>query len=58
MRHAEAGDLLNDILEETIPMHARMIHGRRKDGTLYEESQPYDAHGRVRCKPPSALDNH
>ena len=28
-------------------MHARMIHGRRKDGELYQESQEYDANGRV-----------
>lgn len=48
MRHANAGGLLDDVLKNTIPMHARMIHGRSKNGTLYEESQFYDAHGRVR----------
>lgn len=47
MRQANAKELLDDVLKETIPMHARMIHGRRNDGTLYEESQQYDAHGRV-----------
>lgn len=48
MRNAKAEGLLDDILKETIPMHARMIHGRGKGGELYEESQYYDAHGRVR----------
>ena len=63
MRHADAGNLLIEVLEETIPMHARMIHGRGKDGKLTEESQPYDAHGRV-CslheishKPPLMIDS-
>lgn len=50
MRKAECGDLLDSILRETIPMHARMIHGRRKTGEFYEESQPYDAHGRVNLR--------
>ncbi|CAD6593433.1 MAG: kynurenine 3-monooxygenase, mitochondrial precursor [Alectoria sarmentosa] len=27
-------------------MHARMIHGRRKGGEIYHESQEYDANGR------------
>lgn len=47
MRHANAEGLLEDVLGETIPMHARMIHGRDKSGALSEESQRYDAHGRV-----------
>ena len=47
MKQANREGLLDDILQETIPMHARMIHGRRKTGELYEESQAYDAHGRV-----------
>lgn len=47
MRLAKADGLLEDVLKETIPMHGRMIHGRRKDGELYAESQQYDAHGRV-----------
>ena len=34
-------------------MHGRMIHGRSKLGEIYEESQEYDVHGRVRfiCLP-------
>ena len=47
MKLADAGRLLEDVLRETIPMHGRMIHGRGKNGDLYEESQAYDAHGRV-----------
>jgi len=47
MRLADVEDLLEDVLQETIPMHGRMIHGRHKGGELYTESQQYDAHGRV-----------
>lgn len=47
MRQAQCEGLLEDVLAETIPMHARMIHGRRKTGEIYEESQAYDANGRV-----------
>lgn len=47
MRQSQCHELLQHVLEETIPMHARMIHGRRKNGALYEESQAYDANGRV-----------
>ncbi|MCJ1341758.1 kynurenine 3-monooxygenase, mitochondrial precursor [Bachmanniomyces sp. S44760] len=46
MRHARYEGLIDSILQETIPMHARMIHGRGKTGSLYEESQEYDVHGR------------
>ena len=47
MRHANCEGLLEAVLEESIPMHGRMIHGRRQDGELYEEPQLYDARGRV-----------
>lgn len=47
MRNAGPGDLLNDVLKESIPMHGRMIHGRSRGGELYQESQAYDVHGRV-----------
>ena len=50
MKLADADGLLDDVLRETIPMHGRMIHGRGKDGELYEDSQAYDAHGRVCLK--------
>ena len=47
LRHANCEGLLEDVLAETIPMHGRMIHGKKPTGELYEESQLYDAHGRV-----------
>ncbi|KAL8725692.1 MAG: hypothetical protein Q9166_007206 [cf. Caloplaca sp. 2 TL-2023] len=46
MRHARCEGLLDAVLNESIPMHGRMIHGRGKDGELYEEPQLYDAQGR------------
>ncbi|KAL8650137.1 MAG: hypothetical protein Q9226_005278 [Calogaya cf. arnoldii] len=46
MRHAECEGLLDAVLEESIPMHGRMIHGRSQDGKLYQEPQLYDAQGR------------
>ena len=48
LRHAHYDGLLHDVLKNTIPMHSRMIHGRRKNGKLFQESQAYDAYGRVR----------
>lgn len=47
MRLARCQGLLDAVLNETIPMHGRMIHGQRASGELYEESQAYDAQGRV-----------
>lgn len=47
MRTARAGNLLDEVLNETIPMHGRMIHGRRKNDQLFQEPQAYDVHGRV-----------
>lgn len=46
MKLANCEGLLDAVLSETIPMHGRMIHGRETGGTLYEESQSYDARGR------------
>jgi hypothetical protein len=46
MRKARCPGLVESVLAETIPMHGRMIHGR-KNGRLFEESQAYDIHGRV-----------
>lgn len=48
MRYTQCEGLIDAVLAETIPMHGRMIHGRRKGGELYEESQEYDVHHRVR----------
>lgn len=47
MKEARCERLVENVLNETIPMHSRMIHGRRQNGKKYQESQKYDAHGRV-----------
>ena len=47
MKHAECEGLVEAVLQETIPMHGRMIHGQNQSGQLYEEPQAYDAQGRV-----------
>lgn len=47
MRHTQCEGLIDSVLAETIPMHGRMIHGRRKGGDLYQEPQEYDVHHRV-----------
>ncbi|KAK4124521.1 FAD/NAD(P)-binding domain-containing protein [Parathielavia appendiculata] len=46
MRHAGHQKLIDHVMGATIPMRGRMIHGKRADGSLYEEPQDYDAHGR------------
>lgn len=46
MKQANYPGLVDAILSETIPMYGRMIHGQ-KNGSLFEESQAYDIHGRV-----------
>jgi len=46
MKKANCPGLLDSILDDTIPMHGRMIHGIKND-KLFEESQVYDVHGRV-----------
>ena len=50
MRQSQSEGFLDQVLKETIPMHARMIHGRKSGGEHYQESQEYDANGRV-CRP-------
>lgn len=47
MRHAGQPKLLEHVFSATIPMRGRMIHGRSKDGDLYEAAQDYDIHGRT-----------
>ncbi|KAI4110119.1 MAG: hypothetical protein L6R37_000012 [Teloschistes peruensis] len=45
--HVEVYELRDDaVLDESIPMYGRMIHGQGQDGKLYQESQAYDAKGR------------
>lgn len=46
--HTEA---IEPILNNAIPMHGRMIHGRDLSGDLWEASQAYDVHGRVSEQP-------
>jgi kynurenine 3-monooxygenase len=46
VRQANRPKLLDDILQRTIPMTGRMIHGE-KSGKLTEDAQEYDVHGRV-----------
>ncbi len=46
LRLAKCAGLLESILEETIPMYGRMIHGE-SNGKLFEQAQVYDVHGRV-----------
>ena len=47
LKYANVPGLIDAIMEETIPMHGRMIHGVSQ-GSFTEESQNYDIHGRVR----------
>ncbi|KKK26765.1 hypothetical protein ARAM_000362 [Aspergillus rambellii] len=37
--------LINNILQETVPIYGRMIHGK-ENGELWEAPQAYDVHGR------------
>ena len=52
MRHANTPGLLEYIMEATVPMRGRMIHGRDKNDQLHEHAQDYDVKGRV-CVTPS-----
>lgn len=47
MRHAGQPKLIEHVMAATIPMRGRMIHGKHPNDELYEESQDYDARGRV-----------
>ncbi|KAK0725190.1 kynurenine 3-monooxygenase [Lasiosphaeris hirsuta] len=46
MRHAGQPKLIDHVMGATIPMRGRMLHLRKRNGSLAEESQDYDAHGR------------
>lgn len=46
MRKSGDAELVDSILAETIPMYGRMIHGQDSVGSLTEEAQAYDIHGR------------
>ncbi|KAF2837093.1 FAD/NAD(P)-binding domain-containing protein [Patellaria atrata CBS 101060] len=45
IRKANSPGLLDSVLNETVPMYGRMIHGEI-NGKLYENAQSYDIHGR------------
>ncbi|KAF5004566.1 hypothetical protein FDECE_8956 [Fusarium decemcellulare] len=47
MREVGRSDLVQYVLESTIPMRGRMIHGRGPTGALFEQSQNYDVNGRA-----------
>jgi kynurenine 3-monooxygenase len=46
LKKANRLNLLASVLNQTIPMYGRMIHGE-EHGKLVEKSQAYDIHGRV-----------
>ncbi|KIV94221.1 hypothetical protein PV10_02009 [Exophiala mesophila] len=46
LRSTGNNELVQSILERTIPMHGRMIHTRSATGTISQQSQLYDVHGR------------
>lgn len=46
MRKSGDAGLVDSILAETTPMYGRMIHGQDSVGSLTEETQAYDVHGR------------
>ncbi|KAA8647426.1 hypothetical protein EYZ11_004045 [Aspergillus tanneri] len=46
MRQSNRAELIQNVLQQAIPMHGRMIHGR-DNGQLWEVSQQYDVHGRA-----------
>ncbi|EEP77461.1 conserved hypothetical protein [Uncinocarpus reesii 1704] len=46
MKLTNRPEFVQRILQEAIPMHGRMIHGRAANGALWEEAQAYDVHGR------------
>lgn len=47
MKCARHDGLLDNILNQTIEMDGRMIHGRHNNGEFFQESQAYDVNGRV-----------
>ncbi|WEW59676.1 kynurenine 3-monooxygenase, mitochondrial precursor [Emydomyces testavorans] len=46
MKSTNRPEFVQQILQKAIPMHGRMIHGRASNGTLWEDAQAYDIHGR------------
>jgi kynurenine 3-monooxygenase len=46
LRSSGHPELLEAVLEQTLPMSGRMIHIRNTSGKLVDDSQAYDVHGR------------
>lgn len=53
IRQSERSELIQNVLQGTIPMYGRMIHGRDR-GQLWEAAQAYDVHGRVSTNEPGS----
>ncbi|KAJ9374835.1 hypothetical protein DTO282E5_390 [Paecilomyces variotii] len=47
MKESGRHGLIDKLLQETIPMYGRMIHGRNASGELWGAAQAYDVHGRA-----------
>ncbi|KAF4121755.1 kynurenine 3-monooxygenase [Geosmithia morbida] len=47
MKQSGEPRLVDHVMDATVPMRGRMIHGRDKSGALYENSQDYDVRGRA-----------
>jgi kynurenine 3-monooxygenase len=48
MRESGCAELVKTVLDDSIPMYGRMVHGRDSKGGLFEQSQQYDIYKRVR----------
>ena len=47
MRQSGCAELVERIIKDTIPMYARMVHGRDPKGELSQQSQQYDIDNEV-----------
>lgn len=47
LRQSDSPELLEAIMNATIPMYGRMIHGKDSSGSWTEVAQPYDVNGRA-----------
>jgi hypothetical protein len=58
MRESGCAELVKNVLDDSIPMYGRMVHGRDSNGELFEQSQQYDIYKRVRYLPGSCALRH
>lgn len=47
LRQSDSPELLEAVMNATIPMYGRMIHGQDSSGSWTEVAQPYDVNGRA-----------